>query len=417
MSHDEYDIARTNPGAESSVASQPRNETADIAGAFTHSSEPDSRMLHPQLRRLLAGTPPDQTRVERFFSRNRFPLIEREAVTFVFHGEAEAVFLRHFMHGIPNGIPFARASNAHLWYLRLRLPPATRFEYKLDVVRGGEGAWINDPQNPVVATDPFGANSVGHSFGYAPPPWTRPDPNTPAGRIEELAIDSRAFAGPRRLRVYIPAGFVDKRIYPLVIIHDGEDYVAHADLTTSLDNLIHRGELPPFIAVLTQSPERNDEYTGDPRHSDFLTSEVLPVVRERFPLRRDPGGTVLMGASLGGVAALVTAFRYPGVYGALALKSGSFILDRSLIETRDPLFARIADLLDEVRGDLARLPSRVFISCGIYEGLIGQNRLLARLLSDQGDEVRLLETRDAHHWQNWRDQLRDSLSWTLPRGE
>jgi hypothetical protein len=107
--------------------------------------------------------------------------------------------------------------------------------------------------------------------------------------------------------------------------------------------------------------------------------------------------------------------RPPSAAPAYTLKSGSFILDRKLLETRDPLFERVADLLDIVRGEPARLPRRIFISCGVYEGLIGQNRLLARFLTDRGADVRLLETRDAHHWQNWRDQLFDSLSWTLPR--
>ena len=49
---------------------------------------------------------------------------------------------------------------------------------------------------------------------------------------------------------------------------------------------------------------------------------------------------MLLGSSLGAVAALSTAFRHPGVYGALALNSGSFIFDRGLLEDRDPLFRR-----------------------------------------------------------------------------
>ena len=170
---------------------------------------------------------------------------------------------------------------------------------------------------------------------------------------------------------------------PLVILHDGTDFLDHAGLKTVLDNLIHRGDVPPFIAVLTRPGERNGEYTGDPRHADFLTDEVLPLVRERFPIRRGPENTVLMGSSLGAVASLATAFHHPGVYGALALMSGSFIFDRDLLQGRDPLFGRVADLVDAVRADPARLPKRVFVGCGIYEGLIDQNRILARFLQSR----------------------------------
>jgi enterochelin esterase-like enzyme len=409
----EKDAAGIDRG-ESPAAAGPRGDTPPPPDAAGRRNGPADRKLHPKLRRLLGGGVPDRRRVQRFLSGNRFPLVEREAVTFVFHGEADAVYLQHFMRGVPGGLPFERAGDTKLWHLRLPIPAGSRFEYKFDVVRRGEGAWINDPLNPFQATDPFGANSVGTSYGYAAPIWTRPDPAAPTGRIAAMSIDSGAFGETREISVYLPAGFTNGHAYPAVILHDGKDFMDHAGLATALDNLIHRGEVPPLIAVLTQPGERNGEYTGDPRHADFLTGEVLPFVRERFPIRPGPEGTVLLGSSLGAVAALSTAFRHPGVYGALALKSGSFIFDRGLLEDRDPLFERIADLVDEIRGDPARLPGRVFVGCGVYEGLIGQNRVLARFLGEQGAEVRFVETRDGHHWQNWRDQLHASLSWTLP---
>ena len=54
------------------------------------------------------------------------------------------------------------------------------------------------------------------------------------------------------------------------------------------------------------------------------------------------------------------------------------------------------------------------MSCGIYEGLIGQNRALVDFLRQRSRAVRFREPRDAHHWQNWRDQMRAGLTWTLP---
>ena len=57
-------------------------------------------------------------------------------------------------------------------------------------MRDGTGAWINDPLNPDLATDPFGANSVCQAYGYVTPAWSRPDPSAPAGRIEALSVQS-----------------------------------------------------------------------------------------------------------------------------------------------------------------------------------------------------------------------------------
>jgi enterochelin esterase family protein len=398
------------------ISVERRTESPSIDGPppATGGGAAGGRRLHPKLRALTAGPPPSERRLQGFLARNRFPLVERDAVTFVFQGEADAVYLQHFMRGIPGGLPFERLADTNLWHLRLEVPKHSRFEYKFDVVRSGEGIWINDPLNPAHATDPFGSNSEGRSHGYAPPDWTEPGSDVPSGRIESISVDSAAFREAREVGIYLPAGFAEDRAYPLLLVHDGQDFVDHAGLPTALDNLIHRGAAPPLVAVLSRPGERNGEYTGDPRHAGFLTEEVLPLIRDRFPVRHGPEACVLMGSSLGAVASLATAFRHPGIYGALVLMSGSFIFDRTLLASRDPLFERVADLVDEVRSDPARLPRRVFVSCGLYEGLIGQNRILAQLLAEQGVDVQFVETRDGHHWRNWRDQLRAALSWTLP---
>lgn len=335
-------------------------------------------------------------------------------MTFVFRGEADAVHLRRWIDGTGDGLPLERMAGSDLWHLRLPVPAGARFEYKLDVVRGGSGEWINDPLNPLLATDPFGANSVCHTFGYETPVWSLPDPAAPAGRIVELRLPGPAFGEERRLRAYVPAGFAEDRCYPLLIVHDGEDFIAHAGLATVLDNLIHRGDLPPVVAALTQARDRTAEYAGNSRHADFLLEELLPFLRAHFPLRGDRAGLVLVGASLGAVASLAAAWHHPGTFGGLVLLSGSFILDRELLRDRDPLFGRIADFVDALREDRRDLAERVFVSCGRYEGLTGQNRALARFLEQEGADVLLSEPHDAHHWQNWRDQMLAGLTWTLP---
>ena len=57
---------------------------------------------------------------------------------------------------------------------------------------------------------------------------------------------------------------------------------------------------------------------------------------------------------------------------------------------------------------------RIYVSCGIYESLIYENRSLVPRLQAQGMEVRFEEARDAHNWENWRDRLQNGLSWLFP---
>jgi enterochelin esterase-like enzyme len=373
-----------------------------------------SKPRHPKIRQLEQMSPLERPHIDGFIADSRFPLIEPTAATFVYRGEADAVYLRRWMHGETDGLPLERLDGTDLWHVRVPVPKGARLEYKFDIVRDGTGVWFNDPLNPELATDPFGANSVCRAFGYVTPPWSQRDPSAPAGKIDTLSMQSAAFGEKRLVRTYLPPGFAEDRRYNLLIVHDGDDFVVHAGLATILDNLIHRGDIPPVIAALTRAHDRVAEYTGGSRHEEFVAQDLLPTLRARLPLREGPAGMVLAGASLGAVASLSTAWHNAGMVGGLILLSGSFIFDRCLLHERDSLFTRIADFVGCLREDPRDLPRRIFVSCGIYEGLIGQNRALVDFLRQRGGAVRFREPRDAHHWQNWRDQMRAGLMWTLP---
>ena len=365
--------------------------------------EPDNIGLPSwkSLRKLIAA--------ERGTHEAIFPIVEPGVVIFAWQGEAESVSLRHFMsREESSGFAFEREPGGSLWRLRLRVPDRTRFEYKLDI----DGHWAQDPMNPALATDPFGANSVCETFGYSAPDWVVPQPGIEGGELEETSIDSAAFGEPRRLGLYRPAGYSEDGEYPLVVIHDGFDYVDHAALLPILDNLIAAGDLPPLVAALTESPDRMVEYVDDPRHAAFVSEDLLPAVESACAVSRSPRRRVLMGASLGAVACLSIAARAPQVFDGVVLKSGSFIFDPRLLETRARLFRSIMEFIDGLSPE-ERLMHRAYVCCGRFEGLVSENRRMAAFLRRAGVATRYAESRDAHHWHNWRDQVRDGLMWCL----
>jgi enterochelin esterase family protein len=54
------------------------------------------------------------------------------------------------------------------------------------------------------------------------------------------------------------------------------------------------------------------------------------------------------------------------------------------------------------------------MSCGVYEPLITPNRSMVPVFRGAGIDVNYREARDGHNWENWRDRLRDGLSWIFP---
>ena len=78
------------------------------------------------------------------------------------------------------------------------------------------------------------------------------------------------------------------------------------------------------------------------------------------------------------------------------------------------MFDPIAQMVNRYRDDPTRVADRVFVSCGQYESLIYENRSLVPVLQSTGMDVHYVEARDGHNWENWRDQLREGLSWLFP---
>ncbi len=362
----------------------------------------------------LLASEPDAEALDAFIAEHSFPLVEDTSVTFIYRGEADAVELRHFIFGLESSQAFTSLPGTDFWYLIQTLPATSRVEYKFDIIRGENHHWIRDPLNRHLAYDPFGANSVCHCSGYQRPEWTFEDPEAREGRLEERRISSRIFGEDRPVKIYLPARFRRRRRYPLLVVHDGDDYLRFSGLKTVLDNLIHRLEIPPMVVALTTSSDRLKEYAADPDHGRFIVEELLPELEGEFPLLPEPRFRGLMGASFGAVATLSTAWRHPGRFGRLLLQSGSFAFTDIGKQKRGPAFDPVVEFVNAFRDEPGRPAQKIFVSCGVYESLIYENRSMIPLLQAAGLEVRYIEARDGHNWENWRDRLRKGLSWLFP---
>jgi len=352
--------------------------------------------------------------IDTFLSENTFPLVEGRRVTFAYRGDATEVILRHWIYGLPEDLHFERVPGSDLWLLVFDLPPQSRVEYKLEVAHGHQRRLIQDPLNPNTAADPYGANSVVHGEGYVHPSWALPNPDTRPGHVEEVRFQSEALQSARPIQIYVPARFQERRRYPLLIVHDGSDFLRFTELKTVLDNLIEQLEIPPMIVALVDSPKRLTEYADDEAHARFLVDELVPALEERYPLVESPSARGLVGASFGAVATLAAAWRHPGSFGRLLLLSGSFAFADIGDHGRGPIFDPVVEFVEAFRENPGKPAESVYVSCGTYESLIHYNRSMLPILQSTGMDVRYVEARDGHNWENWRDRLRDGLAWLFP---
>ncbi|MDX1577249.1 MAG: alpha/beta hydrolase-fold protein [Gemmatimonadota bacterium] len=371
-------------------------------------------MPHSPAVAELEGRIDEPGAIDEFLERHDFPLAEPPLYTFVYRGSADLVRLRHWVQALPSSQPFRRLGSSDLWVHTLELPDDSRVEYKIEVVRDGHVEWIADPLNSARAHDPFGANSVVAARGYVEPDWIHEDETIPTGELDEITIESRALGSERRVLVYRPARFRDSRRYPLLVVHDGPDYVDYASLRTVLDQLVHRLEIPGLIVALSEPGDRMREYSGEPDHARFVVEELVPRLEETYPLIDGARARGLMGASLGAVAAFHTALSHPGCFGRLLLQSGSFAFTDIGDHDGGEMLDRIVGMMNAYRREPSLVAPKAFVSVGVYEPLVSENRALVPVLRRAGVEVRFVEARDGHNWENWRDRLREGLSWLFP---
>lgn len=369
---------------------------------------------HLAIRQFEKAADFSKERISAFLGEHTFPIVEGTSVTFVYQGAADHVTLQHFVYGLATSQPFHRIAGSDLWYLTMEFPDESRIEYKINVERGGKGRWIRDPLNDRLARDPFGANSVCTTNGYEVPDWAEDDPEARPGVLQQIEVESKALDGKCPVTVYLPHRFRSSRRYPLLIVHDGPDFLRFAAFKTVLDNLIHRLEIAPMIVAMTYSADRLNEYAADRRHATFLSEELVPHLEAHYPLSATPASRALLGASFGAVASLSSAWYYPGLFDRLVLLSGSFAFTDIGDHTRSPAFDPVVDFVNAFREEPGDFASQVFVACGVYESLIYENRSMVPLLQQAGIDVKYAEARDGHNWENWRDRLRDALSWIFP---
>lgn len=196
---------------------------------------------------------------------------------------------------------------------------------------------------------------------------------------------SEIFPGTERfVWTYVPAQYDPKIPAALMVIQDGvRQYAEREDnrpaarkaeyrVPTVLDNLIARGELPVIITVFIDPgsgdihgrngnpnfSSRSFEYdTVSDQYSQFLATEILPLVEKKYNIRKDAAGRAIGGISSGAICAFTVAWNHPDWFGKVLSDVGSFTNIRGghvypqlvLASERKPLKIHMQDGINDNR--------------------------------------------------------------------
>ncbi|MEV6283049.1 alpha/beta hydrolase-fold protein [Kribbella sp. NPDC051770] len=291
------------------------------------------------------------------------------------------------------------------WELRLPRPSVHRMEYLFDVADAG---MRTDPTNPRVVGGAFGEHSWLPLPGYVEPAWIEVEPI--ASSLTPLPV-AESPVGPVDVQVWSPDGIAPSFELPLLLAHDGPEFALYAGLTHYAGAMVADGTLPPFRLALVRPGSRNLWYAANPAYAQTLVDHVLPALTSAYASK----APVLIGASLGALAALYAEWNHPGTFDGLFLQSGSFFtLTTDPQESGFEYYAEVTGFVNQVLAATAA-PStpRIAMTAGTPEENVHNNRVMAAHLSSLGLDVEFDETPDMHNFTAWRDVLDPTLTTLL----
>jgi enterochelin esterase family protein len=334
------------------------------------------------------------------------PMIEGPQVNFIYYGpQARQLELTgEFNQWGRDGqtIQMAPLGASGFFYHTLQLTEPARLEYKFIV----DGEWQLDPFCPNRIDNGLGDSNSYFIVGdfHEPPELQRVD-NIPHGRVEQFEFSSKLLDNTRRVYVYLPVAYDDDRgrRFGSLYVHDGGEYLERTKMANVLDNLSAEGQIPGLVTVMVDPVNRMQEYWANDRYLEFLCSELLPEIEQRYRTEPDRKARGIMGASLGGLISVYAALSRPDLFSLVAGQSSALMIQEE----------KLASMVHPTRASF-----RFYFDVGKYEPrFIPAHERLIGLLKQKRWPTLYQELPGGHNWTSWRAHLKDLLVflWKPPR--
>lgn len=233
------------------------------------------------------------------------------------------------------------------------------------------------------------------------------------GKMITKEIDSKYLNETKEIKIYQPESFSPLYKYNICIMQDGNDFFQMGRVATLSDKLHDDEEIANTVFVGIHYKDRADrrrkyhpngeEYEA---YTKFIVKEVIPLLDEIIPTLMLGKTRALMGDSLAGTFALVTALRYPNTFGKVIMQSP--YIDESVLNIVKKSEINFSSL--DIYHTIGTKEDEAPLSDGTIEDLLTPNRQLNNLLNEKGANCTYYELEDGNHtWKYWQKDMPRTL--------
>ncbi|MCP3026652.1 alpha/beta hydrolase-fold protein [Halobacillus sp. A5] len=231
------------------------------------------------------------------------------------------------------------------------------------------------------------------------------------GKFEHHVIFSQYLNEEITLKVYTPENYSPLYKYHFCIMQDGDDYFQMGRAATLSDQLHSEREIENTIFIgihYYDKYDRQDKYHPDGKkqgdYINFLIREVVPYLDENLPGYSMGRGRTLAGDSLAGTLALMTAARFPNIFGNVIMQSP--YVDEHVLE----YIQSINDLSSlTIYHTIGTLEKDVTTTDGSRKNFLEPNLELHRYLDKQSLSYVFNQLDGGHTWGSWQKDLPRAL--------
>lgn len=210
---------------------------------------------------------------------------------------------------------------------------------------------------------------------------------------------------------YQPEAFSPLYKYRICLMQDGNDYFQLGRIATLSDKLHSEERITNTIFVgihYLDKYDRRKKYHPDGEQNDayikFLIREIVPMLDDLFPTLHMGKSRALLGDSLAGTLALMTAIRYPNTFGEVIMQS-PYVDHTVLKRVQEAEDMHMIDIYHTI-GTKERV---VHTTDGKVSDFLGINRELHELLVGKNLNYTYHELDGDHTWKTWQKDLPEAL--------
>ncbi|GEL77130.1 alpha/beta hydrolase [Tenuibacillus multivorans] len=231
------------------------------------------------------------------------------------------------------------------------------------------------------------------------------------GTMIDKVIDSQYLNETLTVKIFRPENYSSLYKYHICIMQDGNDYFQLGRIATLSDRLHEKDEIENTIFAGIHYKDRYDRWDkyhpggeNNEAYVKFLCYEVLPLLDEELPSYHVGSSRVLMGDSLGGTVALMTALKYPNNFGKIIMQS-PYVDDTVIAAVKNSDAIKNMTIYHTIGLEETEVPT----TKGTQDDFLSPNRALQEILKEKVEHYTYKELEGKHTWKQWQKDLPEAI--------